>query len=303
MQGDRSGYIYITFVVLFWASTAAVGKLLLADLGSLPLLFLSCLFATSSLFIIILLQKKVQVMKQFKLRDYITFLYMGFIGIFLYTFLLFESLTYLRAQEAFILNYLWPIMVVIFSAAILKERFTLTRCGGVVISFLGVFIVMAQASAGLQFDSLKGVASAIGCAVSYGLFSVLGKRRDYDRYVSMMFYYLFATIFSAVPVLMRSGLPRLSIAQLLGVVWLGVFANGVAFVFWFLSLRHGDTARMSSIIFLTPFLSLVYIYFLLDEEILLSSFLGLILIVLGIAIQYVEKGDVRLISRSIRSEA
>jgi len=286
VRKDSSGYIYITFVVLFWASTAAVGKLLLADLGSLPLLFLSCLFATSSLFIIVLLRNKVQVVRQFRLRDYLTFLYMGFIGVFLYTFLLFEALRYLRAQEAFILNYLWPIMVVIFSTVILKEKFTLRKCGGVVISFFGVLIVLAPARASLQFGSLKGVAFAVGCAISYGLFSVLGKRRDYDRYVSMMFYYLFASIFSAVPVLMRSGLPRLSIAQLLGVAWLGVFANGVAFAFWFLSLRHGDTARMSSLVFLTPFLSLVYIHFLLGEEILFTSLLGLTLIVLGILIQH-----------------
>jgi len=69
MQKDSSGYIYITFVVLFWASTAAVGKLLLVDLSSLQLLFLSCLFATISLFIIILLQNKIQVIRQFKLKD------------------------------------------------------------------------------------------------------------------------------------------------------------------------------------------------------------------------------------------
>jgi drug/metabolite transporter (DMT)-like permease len=138
---------------------------------------------------------------------------------------------------------------------------------------------------------------AIGCSFSYGLFSVLGKKKDYDRYVSMMFYYLFSSIFSAIPVLIYSGLPRISTIQLTGVVWLGVFANGIAFVFWFLALKYGDTAKMSNIVFLTPFLSLVYIYFLLGEEILVTSLLGLIFIVLGIFIQYTGKN--RLPPRNI----
>jgi len=217
---------------------------------------------------------------------------MGFIGVFLYTFFLFEALRYLKAQEAFILNYIWPIMVVIFSTIILKEKFTFRKFLGVTVSFFGVFIVLTQARANLNFSSLNGIAFAFGCAFSYGLFSVLGKKMNYDRYISMMFYYFFASIFSAVPTLIFSGVPPISITQLAGVVWLGVFANGVAFVFWFLALKHGDTAKMSNVVFLTPFLSLVYIYFLLGEEILITSFLGLIFIVLGILIQYTGKdGD------------
>lgn len=56
-------------------------------------------------------------------------------------------------------------------------------------------------------------------------------------------------------------------------------------MFWLLALKYGDTAKISNLIFITPFLSLVYIYFLLGEKILLSSVIGLVLIVLGIVIQ------------------
>ena len=73
--------------------------------------------------------------------------------------------------------------------------------------------------------------------------------------------------------------------ELLGLVWLGAFTSGFAFVFWFLALKYGDTAKMSNIILLTPFISLVYIYFLVGEKILPSSMVGLAVIVLGILIQ------------------
>jgi drug/metabolite transporter (DMT)-like permease len=50
---------------------------------------------------------------------------------------------------------------------------------------------------------------------------------------------------------------------------------------------------MSNIIFLTPFVSLVYIYFLLDEKILISSIIGLIIIVLWIIIQSLNKKSIK----------
>lgn len=290
MRGEHSAYLYITFVILFWASTAAVSKLLLMDLGNLQLLFFTCSSAAGSLFFIVLLQDKIHIIREYTVKDYLNFIYMGFIGVFLYTFFLFEALKNLRAQEAFILNYLWPIMVVVFSTIILKETFTLRKFLGLFVSFIGVTIIFTQMDIPLDFSSLRGTLSAIGCALSYGLFSVLGKKREYDKYISMMFYYLFSSIFSSASLLIDPNFPHISIAQFIGILWLGVFTNGVAFVFWFLALKEGDTAKMSNIVFLTPFLSLVYIHLLLGERILMTSILGLIFILLGILIQS-TRGD------------
>ena len=61
--------------------------------------------------------------------------------------------------------------------------------------------------------------------------------------------------------------------------------NAVAFIFWFKALEYGETAQMTNMVFLTPFISLIYIYFLVGEQILPSSIVGLIFIVLGIVIQ------------------
>lgn len=280
-------YIYVLLAAVLWGSTAAVGKLLLAGLDNFQLLFLANVIAFVGLLIIVAFQRKLAQIKNLKTYDFIKLAGLGFLGVFLYYFFIFGALELLPAQEAFIINYLWPIMVMIFAVIILKEKNTWLKILGLVFSFVGVVIVATKGNLStFNFDNPLGIFLAVAAAISYGLFSVLGKKQKYDQFVSTMFYYLFASIYSLIAILFFSDFPQISsFYQLAGLLWLGVFTNGLAFVFWFLALKYGDIAKMSNIIFLTPFISLVYIYFLLGEQILPSSIIGLIIIVSGILIQ------------------
>jgi drug/metabolite transporter (DMT)-like permease len=286
--------IYVVFAVLLWASTPAVGKLLLLNLNNLQVLFFTSFIASISLFIISLTQNKIRVIKGYKFKDYLKFAYMGFIGIFLYYVFFYGALKYLPAQEASVINYLWPIIVLIFAGIILREKFTLRKFLGIILSFIGVFIVGTRGNIfSFHFSNLTGILLAIAGAVSYGLFSVLGKKYDYERFTSMLFYFIFTFIFVAIAVLIFSSIPNISVPQLAGLLWLGIFPSGLGFVFWFLALKYGETAKMSNIIYLTPFVSLIYIHFLVSEKILLSSIIGLILIIMGILIQSTRKNILR----------
>jgi drug/metabolite transporter (DMT)-like permease len=279
-------YIFALLAALLWGSTAAVGKLLLADISNIQLLFFTNLFAFIGLFLIVLFQKKLHIIKTYKFKDYLTFSWMSMLGVFLYAFFLYGALELMSAQEAFIINYLWPIMVILFAVIILKEKLSFVKIVSLIASFIGVVVVATKGNlSSFQFDSPLGILLATSGAVVYGLFSVLGKKQNYDKFVSTMFYYLFALIYSSVVILLFSNIPQISLYQLAGFFWLGIFTAGLGFVFWFLALKYGDTAKMSNIIFLTPFISLVYIYFLTGEQILVSSIIGLIIIVSGILLQ------------------
>lgn len=286
MAEEKISYLYVALASLLWASTAAVGKLMLKNLNNLQILFYISLIASISLFIIVLFQKKFHLIKKYELKDYWHFAYMGFIGVFLYHVCLFAGLMFAPAQEAFIVNYTWPIWVVIFAMVILKEEFNLKKMLAILLGFIGVYVVVTKGEIfSLSITNIKGDLFAFAGAIFYGIFSVLGKKNNYDKVTSMMFYYSFTFIFITLSNIIFSEIPKITLYELAGLSWLGIFTSGLAFVFWFLALKHGDTAKMSNIIFLTPFLSLVYIYFLLGEKILFSSVLGLILIVAGIIIQ------------------
>jgi drug/metabolite transporter (DMT)-like permease len=255
-------------------------------------MFYSFIFSILGLLTIIIAQGKSGLLKEYKARDFVRMAYMGTLGCYLYNIFLFGAISHAPAQEAFIVNYLWPIMVVIFAILILKEKLTYKKLLGLILSFIGVYFVATKGRLlHFTFSNAKGDILAILGAVSYGLFSVLGKKHKYETLTSMLLYYCFGFILVLITVFAFSSVPEVSLTQLAGLAWLGIMTNALAYVFWFKSLEYGDTARMANIIFLTPFLSLVFIFFLVGEPILTSSIMGLVLIVSGIVIQ--ESGKLR----------
>ncbi len=279
-------YIFVISAALLWGSVPVIVKLLLKNLDSLQVLFFNNFFAFLGLFIAVLISGQTATIRDYKKQDYRTFASIGFLGTFLYTIFLISALKILPAQEAFLINYLWPVMAVIFAAFILKEKINSRKSAGLLCSFIGVAIVVTQGNfLVLHFNSAEGLFFAVAGAVVFGLFSVLGKRYKYEQFTGMMFYYLFGTLYSLLTVLLFSKLSFLSWPQLFWLIWLGAFTSGLAFVFWFLALEHGDTVKMSNMILLTPFISLVYVHFLVGEKILVSSIVGLVVIVVGIVIQ------------------
>lgn len=88
-----------------------------------------------------------------------------------------------------------------------------------------------------------------------------------------------------------SFLLRLTLPTFAGLVWMGVFTSALAFTCWALALKRGNTAKISNLAFIKPFLSLIYIYLLLREEISLYSVAGLAVIVLGILVQMGDRSQ------------
>ena len=290
MTNDKISYVYVALSVILWGTTAAVAKLMLKNLDNLQVLFIGSIIAAISLLVIVIVQNKIKIIKKYSLNDYWNFAYMGFIGIFLYFVFLYGALMFAPAQEAFIVNYTWPIWVIIFSTLILKEKINIKKIIAILLSFLGVYFVVTKGDLfALSISNFKGNILALAGAVCYGLFSVLGKKHDYERFTSMLFYFTFTSIYVFIAMLIFSNIPSITTTEFIGLTWLGIFTSALPHVFWFLALKHGDTAKMSNIIFLTPFVSLIFIFFLIGEKILFSSIIGLILIVAGIIIQSYKK--------------
>ncbi len=195
MRQSNSSYIYLLLTILFWSATPAVAKLALAELDNLQLLFYTSIVGVISLFLVVVLQKKIGQIKEFKKTDYFKILGMGFLGIFLYYVFLFGSFAIAPAGQANVVNYLWPVFIILFSIPILKEKFNYKTILAVLISFIGALIVFTRG----EFSSFSNeytfgyLLAALG-AVCYGLFSVLGKKLHYEKFTSMLFYYIFATI-------------------------------------------------------------------------------------------------------------
>lgn len=217
--------------------------------------------------------------------------FMGIIGIFLYHTCLFGSFTLAPAGQVNVANYLWPVFIVIFSIPILKEKFNWKTILAVVLSFIGVLLSLSKGNFS-EFDThyLFGYLLASLGAVCYGLFSVLGKKHNYDRVTSMFVYYASATILIIPTTISVSKItiPQ-SLSTIITVIILGVVMNSVTFIMWFKALKLGNTHITANAVYAIPFLAMLWTYFLNAESISPASIAGLVLIIFGISLQVNNK--------------
>ena len=302
----KKEYLYAGVSIFMWSTTATISKLLLGSFNSMQIMTVTSLFAFVFLFVLNLLKGKRAVphatlaqtirrnlgeWKRYRLWDYVQMFAIGALGIFLYHLLLYLGIDRMeQASQAFIINYLWPIMTVLFACLIMREKLTVQKSVAMVLSFIGVIIVTTGGKlSGIGTDNLIGALYCILAAVSYGLFSVLNKHKGYDKYFSMMVYYLAALIISLAYTVATNDWFTLDLPQTAGMLWSGIFTTALAFTTWALALEKGDTAKISNLAYLTPFLSLIWTGLVLGESFDPYSLLGLLLIVAGIFVQIKRK--------------
>lgn len=140
----KKEYIYAGISILLWSTTATVTKLLLGTLSSMQILAVSSLFAFIFLLIVNVIKGNLKELKSYTLKDYLQLSGIGILGVFLYRLFLNIGTDILQASQAFIINYLWPIMIVLFACIILKEKMTSRKLIAIILSFIGVIIVTAD---------------------------------------------------------------------------------------------------------------------------------------------------------------
>jgi drug/metabolite transporter (DMT)-like permease len=249
------------------------------------MLMYSALFAALALLVFNAVTGRLRRLRAYRLKDHIVTVLIGLPGTFFYYVFLYAGTDRMAASQAFIINYLWPVMSVVFACLILKERLTARKCIALALSFLGVLTVAGSAL--LQFDkgTLTGVLLCVLAAVSYGLFTALNSKWDYDFQISMMLSFFFSFLLTlGINLAMRYSLAA-SLPQVAGFAWNGILIMATATVTWALALKHGGTAKISNLAYVTPFLSLVWTFLFLKEPIRPLSLLGLSVIVVGIFIQ------------------
>ncbi len=211
---------------------------------------------------------------------------MVFLGLFLYNALYYYGLTQLSSQEACILNYLWPMMLVVFSCLILREKLTVMKAAAMVCSFIGIVILTAGNGGIRTGGTLAGMFACIAAAAFYGLFSVLNKKADLDQNISMTVMWLTTAICSTVLGLATETWVVLSAGQWLGMLWMGFAVSAAAYLLWALALKGAEnTAGVANLAYLTPFLSLLISAVFLREPIRLPALIALVFIVGGILLQ------------------
>ena len=285
----KKQYIYAAAAIFCWSTVATIVKLLLGSLGSIQILSISALFGFLALLIVNVLSGNIKSLKKYRPKDFLITALIGLPGTFFYYIFYYTGTSKMAASQAFIINYLWPIMSIVFACIILGEKLTARKCIAVILSFLGVIVVSGKGI----FESRDGIVlGAFFCflgAVSYGVFTALNQKFRYEKRLSMMINYLVTFVLTTIINISTNNVPTVGFIEILGFAWNGIFTMALAGTAWMLALESGKTAKISNLAYITPFLSLVWTRLILKEPISLLSLGGLGLIVLGILIQLKDR--------------
>lgn len=287
MEKQKQAYLYAITAILFWSTMASAFKVSLRHLDFLQLLFFSSIASVVVLFLIVLVQNKLSLFKEYSGKDYLRSAMLGFLNPFLYYVVLFKAYSLLPAQEAQPLNYTWSIVLVLLSIPILRQKIGLKSILAILISYFGVLVISTRGDLfGLTLSNPTGVALALGSSVIWALFWIYNVKDKRDDVAKLFLNSLFGFAFISITLLASSKRPMFDIRGLAGATYVGFFEMGITFVLWLKALRLSrTTAQVSNLIYLSPFVSLVLIHLIVGETIMLSTITGLVFIVAGIILQ------------------
>jgi drug/metabolite transporter (DMT)-like permease len=290
MYNEKKASLYGLITVLLWSTVASAFKLSLRYLDHCQLLFYSSIVSILVLASILALKGKITLLFSCSRKQYLRSLVLGILNPFVYYLVLFKAYDLLPAQEAQPLNYTWAITLALLSVPLLKQRIRLINFFALLVSYSGVVMISTHGDIfGFRFSNPLGVALALGSTVIWSLYWIYNIKDNRDPVAGLLLNFLFGMPFVFAFTLLFSNLQIPNIYGFLGAAYVGVFEMGITFVLWLSALRLSrNSARLGNLIFISPFLSFIFIHFLVGERILPSTLTGLVLIVAGVVIQQVK---------------
>jgi drug/metabolite transporter (DMT)-like permease len=304
MERQGRAYLNAAAAVLLWSTVATAFKLSLRALKPPELLLWANVVSLLTLLGILAARGRLGELRRLPRRQLLQGLGLGVLNPFLYYLVLFWAYALLPAQEAQPLNYTWAVTLTLLSVPLLGQRVGLGELGAIGVAYAGVVVIATRGDLlALQLSDPLGVALALGSTLLWSLFWIGNARSTLDPTVGLTLNFAASLPLSAGAALLLCGARLPAWPGLLGAAYVGLFEMGITFVLWLRALRLTETtARISRLIFFSPFLSLVLIHFVLGEAIRPSSLVGLALIVAGNALQQLLLGRRSAAARAAEQE-
>ena len=273
--------------VMLWSTVATAFSLSLQYLTPLQLVTLATVISWCFFAIRLSAPERRSALRVTSSKARATGLLVGWLNPGLYYLVLFAAYDRLPAQEAMAINYSWGITLALLAAPLLRQHLSAGALLAACISYGGILVIATRgAPLSLDFAQPLGVGLALLSTVLWSLYWVINTRLSLDPEVN-----LFLNFSGALPLLLAllwwSDTPFPTLWQgWAGGLYVGLFEMGLAFVLWMGAMKATtSTLRISSLIFLSPPLSLVLIWVIAGEPVKAYTLIGLVLILFGLWLQ------------------
>ncbi|AXK38249.1 DMT family transporter [Crenobacter cavernae] len=287
MTRQGKAYLYGLVAVLAWSTVATAFKISLKHLTPSQLVLYASTASFLILFTVLTVQGRLPELSVAFRRHWKRSLLLGAVNPFVYYLVLFRAYDLLPAQEAQAINYTWALTMTLMAIPLLKQTPRRADVVAALVCYLGVLVIATRGEIlALHFSNREGLVYALVSTVLWAGYWIFNARDDREPVIGLALNFGFALPMAFVWCLLGDGLGQPSSEGWLGAAYVGVFEMGLTFVAWLMAMKLTEsTARIANLIFLSPLLSLVLIHAVVGETIYPSTFVGLSLILGGLALQ------------------
>jgi drug/metabolite transporter (DMT)-like permease len=178
-------------------------------------------------------------------------------GLFGYHALYFLSLRHAPPAEAGLVNYLWPLLIVLFSAFLPGERLAPHHVVGALLGLAGTVLLFAgRGATGFEWQYAPGFLAAFIAAFIWAIYSVTSRRLAHVPTDAVAGFCAVTALLAAIcHVMFESTVWPETVAQWSAVAALGVGPVGAAFYAWDVGMKRGDIRVIGAASYATPLLS------------------------------------------------
>jgi len=284
---DRKKYLLCLLIAIsFWGITPVIFKILLKENNGINALNTS-FFLTGITAIVLFpfgVKKKIEKRRKgiLKKKPFKKFFFQCLIlsitgGVFSIYFF-YKAVAELPAAIAMIVNYTWPLFIIIFSYALLKEKIEKLEVVGILASFLGIIFISGIINGNSGF-SLISVFYALLGSLGWALYTVMLKKFDFDVGEN---FWIITGLASLIFLLFSPSINSLS--EIVCLTLFALLTTTIPYTLWSVASTKLESSKLGSIPYLTPVITIISAYVFLGERMNANEILGSILIFIGIII-------------------
>jgi len=280
-------YLEVLFAVIVWGASFIATKIGVQEVSPITVVWLRFWMG------VIILGIAVAARKEFALpakNEWGYFALLGFLGITWHQWLQSTGLVTAQASTTAWIVATTPIFMALLGWLILKEKLTWGQSAGIALAALGVLLVVSNGDIKSIFSSQFGTPGdylIMISALNWAIFSALSRRGLKTHPAARMMFYVmvFGWLFSSIAFFAGgnwSDIPDLSFNGWIGIVFLGVFCSGLAYIAWYDALQALPASQVGAFLYLEPLVAVVVAAAILAEPITWVSLLGGAIILLGV---------------------
>lgn len=216
---------------------------------------------------------------------------LAFVGVFVHQMLQVHGLALTTAIRTGWLIGLIPIWSAILSSVLLRERFGAQKIAGIALGAIGALLVVTRgeiSSRVLALPSTRGDLLVLASTVNWAIYTVLGAaalvRIGSGRATAAVM--LFGCVMLIPFFVLARGwrdYTHLSLGGVGAIVFLGIGCSGLGYLLWNYALERLETSRVAAFLYLEPLVTLAAAVLLLHETVTLTTVVGGLIVLLGVA--------------------